>query len=211
MTDFVHEVVYIAYVYFILRACGRVCLGVCVIYCVIYCVVCVCCGTSKEGTTQGDPLAMAMYVFGTKPLIECLNGIANQVWYADDSAAGSTVANIRRWWDVLVEIGPLYGHYPNSSKTHILTKPEHVESVTNAFKDTDITVSTNGKGYLGGAIGSTPFVKLFMEKKIEGWIDEIKVLSKIANSQPMPHLCMAFTLSGITCYESLIYRMSISE
>ena len=93
--------------------------------------------------------------------VEYLNGIANQVWYADNSAAGSTVVNIRRWWDVLVEIGSLYRYYPNSSKTHILTKPEHVES---AFKDTDITVSTNGKGYLGGAIGSTPFVKFFMEK-----------------------------------------------
>ena len=139
------------------------------------------------------------------PLIECLNGIANQVWYADDSAAGSTVANIRRWWDVLVEIGPLYGHYPNSSKTHILTKPEHVESVTNAFKDTDITVSTNGKGYLGGAIGSTPFVKLFMEKKLEGWVDEIKLLSKIANSQP--HAAYAAFTHGLYSKWNYVLRV----
>ena len=106
------------------------------------------CLLSKEGTTQGDPLAMAMYAIGTKPLIDRLNGIAKQVWYADDSAAGSTVANIRRWWDGLVEVGPLYGYHPNSSKTHILTKPEHADSVNDAFKDTDITISTEGKGYL---------------------------------------------------------------
>ena len=31
---------------------------------------------------------MAMYAIGTQPLICRLDGIAKQVWYADDSAAG---------------------------------------------------------------------------------------------------------------------------
>ena len=53
------------------------------------------CLLSKEWTTQGDPLAMAMYAIGTKPLINKLNGIAKQVWYADDSGAGSTLLNLR--------------------------------------------------------------------------------------------------------------------
>ena len=64
------------------------------------------CILSKEGTTQGDPLAMAMYATGTQPLIHRLDGIAKQVWYADDSAAGSSIENLKRWWDLLVEIGP---------------------------------------------------------------------------------------------------------
>ena len=75
------------------------------------------CILSKEGTTQGDPLAMAMYAIGTQPLIHRLDGIAKQVWYADDSAAGSRLETLRRWWDLLVEVGPLYGDFPNGSKT----------------------------------------------------------------------------------------------
>ena len=54
------------------------------------------CILSREGTTQGDPLAMAMYAFGTQPLILRLHGIANQVWYADDSAAGSSLERLRQ-------------------------------------------------------------------------------------------------------------------
>ena len=80
------------------------------------------CMLSKEGTTQGDPLAMAMYAIGTQSLIRRLDGVAKQVWYADDSAAGSSLERLRRWWDLLKEIGPLYGYFPNSSKTHVLAK-----------------------------------------------------------------------------------------
>ena len=79
-------------------------------------------------TTQGDPLAMAMYAVGTQPLIRRLDGIATQVWYADDSASGSSLERLRRWWDLLVEVGPLYGYFPNGSKTHVLAKPLHVEA-----------------------------------------------------------------------------------
>ena len=86
------------------------------------------CMLSKEGTTQGDPLAMAMYAIGTQPLIRRLDGIAKQVWYADDSAAGSSLERLRRWWDLLKEIGPLYGYYPNGAKTHVLAKREHTEA-----------------------------------------------------------------------------------
>ena len=65
---------------------------------------------SEEGTTQGDPLAMAMYAIGILPLIRSLsNESIKQVWYADDSAACGDLTHLRSWWDRLAEIGPKYG------------------------------------------------------------------------------------------------------
>ena len=105
---------------------------------------------------------MAMYAIGTKPFINKLNGIAKQVWYADDSGAGSTLLNLRKWWNLLNKSGPHYGYFPNRVKTHLLVKKEHIESANEVFADTGITITTEGKDYLGGAIGYTPFIKQFM-------------------------------------------------
>ena len=69
----------------------------------------------RRQSTQGDPLTMAMYAVGTQPLIHKLDGIARQVWHADNSATGSTLEKLRKWWDLLVEIGPLYGYFLKGS------------------------------------------------------------------------------------------------
>ena len=142
------------------------------------------CILSKEGTTQGDPLAMAMYAIGTQPLIRKLDGISNQVWYADDSAAGSNLEGLRRWWDILKEIGPLYGYYPNGSKTHVLVKSQHSEAANEIFEGTGIPISTEGECYLGGAMGTASFLRQHVERKVDGWVKELEKLSKIATTQP---------------------------
>ena len=58
---------------------------------------------SSEGTTQGDPLAMAMYALGVLPLIHYLNKFSvRQIWYADDAAALGSINDLRQWWDDLL-------------------------------------------------------------------------------------------------------------
>ena len=65
---------------------------------------------------QGDPLAMAMYAIGTLPFIQKLQSLTNQVWYADDSAAGATIESLKNWWwDKLSEKRPRYGYYAYSN------------------------------------------------------------------------------------------------
>ena len=55
---------------------------------------------SREGTTQGDPLAMPMYAVATIPLIRRISNSVTHVWYADDAALGS-VTELRNWWTLL--------------------------------------------------------------------------------------------------------------
>ena len=52
---------------------------------------------SQEGTTQGDPLAMAMHAVAITPFIRSLeDDEIKQVWFADDAAAGGGLAGLRR-------------------------------------------------------------------------------------------------------------------
>ena len=71
---------------------------------------------SQEGTTQGDPLAMAMYALALVPMIARLNDTVKQIWYADDAAAAGQLSNLCTWWDLLCDVGPQFGYFVNSAK-----------------------------------------------------------------------------------------------
>lgn len=78
---------------------------------------------SQEGTTQGDPLAMAMYALEIILLIYRLRDESvKQAWYADDATAGSSLTSLRAWCDNLVKLGPGFVFYLNASKTCVIAK-----------------------------------------------------------------------------------------
>ena len=108
---------------------------------------------------------MLMYAIGTQPLIRRLDGIAKQVWYADDSATGLKLERLRRLWDLLVEIDPQYGYFPNGFKTHLLAQLHHAEAARELFEGTGIVVSSKGECYLGGAVVPPPlYISMLKEK-----------------------------------------------
>ena len=74
---------------------------------------------SREGTTQGDPLSMAI---ATAPLIKQLNHIVPQLWYADDAAGIGKLVALCWWWDEICDIGPHYGYFPNATKTWLIRR-----------------------------------------------------------------------------------------
>ena len=95
--------------------------------------------SSTEGTTQGDPLAMAMYGLATLPLIRQLQDTTptvQQVWYADDATSAGSSLDLRAWWGEIQQYGPLFGYYPNSSKTYLVVKEEHEQNANALFADT---------------------------------------------------------------------------
>ena len=137
---------------------------------------------SQEGTTQGDPLAMAMYGLATLPLIRRLEGHCKQVWYADDSAAIGQVKQLRNWWDTLREEGPKFGYFPNPSKTWLVVKDP--QSSISAFENTGINITTEGRPYLGAAIGTEKYIEEHVKSKVAEWSANITTLSLFAKTQP---------------------------
>ena len=51
---------------------------------------------SKERTTQGDPLGMALVPLITKLMEEV--DATFQVWFADDATGVGTLVNLKQWW-----------------------------------------------------------------------------------------------------------------
>ena len=146
---------------------------------------------SKEGTTQGDPLAMAMYAVATIPLIKQLN-VSNdieQVWFADDSAAGGKIQNLHGWWEKLLRMGPGYGYHANAMKTWLLVKEEAYEEAKKTFSTTNIQITTTGRSYLGSTIGEEDFKTAFVKAKVAEWTKELTKLADIATSQPHAAYC----------------------
>ena len=71
---------------------------------------------STEGTTQGDPLAMAMYALGVTPLINSLRHHqldVSQTWFADDATAAGQLTSLLQWWKQLLSFGRLYAWLPS--------------------------------------------------------------------------------------------------
>ena len=64
---------------------------------------------SREGATQGDPLAMVAYCIVILPLIKSLKSEftdVTQPWYDDDAGALGTFANVKLYFNLLKLFGP---------------------------------------------------------------------------------------------------------
>ena len=94
--------------------------------------------TSTEGTTQGDPLAVAMYGIGIFPLIELLQKPnVTQKWYADD---GGAAGDLRAILDNLGVHGKAFGYNVKPSKCQLIVKENRRESAIKVFEGTNITI-----------------------------------------------------------------------
>ena len=80
--------------------------------------------------------------------------------------------NLRRWFDMLMNVGPLYGYYPKPSKCILVAKENLVEQARTAFagmvvgictdgskdvKESGVKVFRTGTRHLGAAVGTKHF------------------------------------------------------
>ena len=86
---------------------------------------------SREGTTQGDPPAMAFYGLGILPFLQKLQSMTNketkQAGFADDIQTGGRVSNAKRWLDVTSIEGPKYGWNGENTKSHLVVKSQYMD------------------------------------------------------------------------------------
>ena len=152
---------------------------------------------SPEGTTHGDPLAMAMYAIAVKSLIHRLKcDMVKQVWFADDATAGERLKNLCDWWDCLTKSGPDYGYFANASKTCLIVKEGYKDEAESTFGGTQVVITDEGSRYLGSAIGRQSFIESYVQQKVSSWGDELERLSSIAITQP--HAAFAAFTHGST-------------
>jgi hypothetical protein len=165
----------------------------------------------EEGNTQGNVAAMPFYGIATMPIIEDLitNCETTQVWYADDSSAADTLVSLLKWWNRLNEIGPQYGYFPKAEKTVLIVKhPEHLTRAKELFGSLGVKVTSEGQRHLGAIIGSSSHKRVYMERKLEKWLEDLEELSIIAENEPQLAYC-SFT-KGI-CHRWTYFMRTIPE
>ena len=138
---------------------------------------------STEGTTQGDPLAMAMPRTTNQKTPRKRTRRETGV-FADDITAAGKLQALQKWWQLQTELGPLIGYHPNAIKTHLVVKPELLDKAIKLFETTNVQITTHGHRHLGAAIGTSSFEEGYIANKIEKWTTEISSFFKLALSQP---------------------------
>ena len=87
---------------------------------------------SQEGTTQGDPIAMAIYALRILPLLTSITYQVpdtsdskykfNQVAFADDITGVGSLKDLKIWWLEITRVGPFIGYFANPLKSWLIVK-----------------------------------------------------------------------------------------
>ena len=114
---------------------------------------------------------MAMYAIGTKPLLDTLTNSADpklcrQVWYADDSDSAGKLNEMKKWCDVLNEIGPKFGYHLNAEKILLIVNDNALNLARDIFGNTSVTIDEKGERRLGAPVGSDEFKEWYVNRKI---------------------------------------------
>ena len=142
---------------------------------------------SAEGTTQGDPTAMDAYAIGIRPLLSLIvpnPDTVKQVAYADDLAGGAHIEELRNWWDRCEQFGPAIGYHPKAEKSWLVVKENELRKAEAIFEGTGVRITTVGRKYLGGFVGTEAGKIDYVDSLMKEWIYQLQELCKIAKSEP---------------------------
>ena len=83
------------------------------------------------------------------------------------TAGAGKVSRLRDWWDHISRIGPMFGYFPNPSKTWVITKEEFLSSARSSFDGTEVNFTSRGRPYLGTALRAEQFAQTFVSDKVQ--------------------------------------------
>ena len=89
-----------------------------------------------------------------------------------------------------------YGYFANATKTWLVTKRKHLANATDIFANTGVEVTSEGRPYLGAAIGSEDFVISHVKDNVIKWMKELDNLAKVVLTQP--HAAYAAFTHGLS-------------
>ena len=94
---------------------------------------------------------MAFYALGTVPLIQAYKvpQLHGEVWFANDATSAGNLKHLHTWWCNLNKKGPLYGYFPNGTKTWLIVKVGCEAEAVQLFQSSDVQITTDGRRHLG--------------------------------------------------------------
>ena len=132
-----------------------------------------------------------------------------QAWFADDASALGKLAQVKKWWVKLNEIGPKFGYFPKPSKSILIVKnPSLLEQARELFSDTDIHITCQGQRHLGAVIGQDEFKHEYISSKVSKWVEDVTAIANIANDEPQAALS-AYTKS--ICHRWVFVQRTIGN
>ena len=152
----------------------------------------------KEGVSQGDPLAMALYGVALLPLAEGMEKAVPQAVtpiYADDTSAVGNAVHNAECMLYLKENGEDFGYALEPEKSVHVCRLQDEPGAKVAFYSRGLRIQfARGKRYLGGFVGSKEFREEWVREKVEKWRDGVCILANIAKRYPQAAYA-AFTIS----------------
>ena len=94
-------------------------------------------------------------------------------------------SQIHWWFDLLLEVGPGFGYYPNTRKNFIVVDPACWSAAEHLFSSLGIEVVYDHR-FLGCFLGGTSTRDAIVLAKVDQWVSDhdIHHLSHMAESQP---------------------------
>ena len=142
---------------------------------------------SKEGVTQGDPMAMPLYGISVAVLSEQLNRefpSSMQFWYANDFSATASGGAARPLMKRLGEIGFLRGIFPEPAKSQYVCPAQVTEESAKISTKGTTLKHEAGAWTLGRHIGSPETRDAWITTQVNDWAHGVKALGKIVTRFP---------------------------